>query len=189
MFRLAALGPPDRPRKRPQVRRLRRPHLRAERAHVVCSHMCALPRLMLSHVRAPQRMGCAAGAGAAERQCMCARADNLPETVRESDIEKLSFAVQLAESFYADAQVQTDRRPPSALTRLPCPLKARPARSRTWAQMQRSPQLHQPRISCVLSCKLSGNKTVFRQHPASVNSVPGSRAAVGAPWSRPTCCG
>ena len=30
---------------------------------------------------------------------------NLPETVRESDIEKLSFAVQLAEGFYADAAV------------------------------------------------------------------------------------
>ncbi|KAK9834025.1 hypothetical protein WJX81_004222 [Elliptochloris bilobata] len=29
---------------------------------------------------------------------------NLPETIRESDIEKLSFAVQLAEGFYADAQ-------------------------------------------------------------------------------------
>ena len=31
---------------------------------------------------------------------------NLPETVRESDIEKLSFAVQLAEGFYADATVR-----------------------------------------------------------------------------------
>ena len=31
---------------------------------------------------------------------------NLPETVRESDIQKLSFAVELAEGFYADAQVQ-----------------------------------------------------------------------------------
>ena len=31
---------------------------------------------------------------------------NLPETVRESDVEKLSFAVQLAEGFYADSQVQ-----------------------------------------------------------------------------------
>lgn len=30
---------------------------------------------------------------------------NLPETVRESDIEKLSFAVELAEGFYADVQV------------------------------------------------------------------------------------
>lgn len=30
---------------------------------------------------------------------------NLPETVRESDIEKLSFAVQLADGFYADAEV------------------------------------------------------------------------------------
>jgi hypothetical protein len=30
---------------------------------------------------------------------------NLPETVRESDIEKLSFAVQLADGFYAQAQV------------------------------------------------------------------------------------
>lgn len=30
---------------------------------------------------------------------------NLPETVRESDIEKLSFAVELAEAFYADVQV------------------------------------------------------------------------------------
>ncbi len=31
---------------------------------------------------------------------------NLPETVRESDVEKLSFAVQLAEGFYAASQVQ-----------------------------------------------------------------------------------
>ena len=31
---------------------------------------------------------------------------NLPETVRESDIQKLSFAVELAEGFYADAQVE-----------------------------------------------------------------------------------
>ena len=31
---------------------------------------------------------------------------NLPETVRESDLEKLSFAVQLAEGFYAASQVQ-----------------------------------------------------------------------------------
>ena len=31
---------------------------------------------------------------------------NLPETVRESDIEKLSFAVELAEAFYADVKVQ-----------------------------------------------------------------------------------
>ena len=30
---------------------------------------------------------------------------NLPETVRESDVEKLSFAVQLAEGFYAASQV------------------------------------------------------------------------------------
>ena len=30
---------------------------------------------------------------------------NLPETVRESDIEKLSFAVQLADGFYANAEV------------------------------------------------------------------------------------
>lgn len=30
---------------------------------------------------------------------------NLPETVRESDIQKLSFAVELAEGFYADVQV------------------------------------------------------------------------------------
>ena len=30
---------------------------------------------------------------------------NLPETVRESDVEKLSFAVQLARGFYADSQV------------------------------------------------------------------------------------
>jgi hypothetical protein len=30
---------------------------------------------------------------------------NLPETVRESDVEKLSFAVQLAEGFYANSQV------------------------------------------------------------------------------------
>lgn len=30
---------------------------------------------------------------------------NLPETVRESDIQKLSFAVQLADSFYAGAEV------------------------------------------------------------------------------------
>ena len=82
---------------------------------------------MLSHVRAPWRTGCAAIAGAAERQCGRARADNLPETVRESDIEKLSFAVQLAESFYADAQVQTDRRQPSASLCVLCPLKARPA--------------------------------------------------------------
>ncbi len=29
---------------------------------------------------------------------------NLPETVRESDVEKLSFAVQLAEGFYASSQ-------------------------------------------------------------------------------------
>ncbi len=33
-----------------------------------------------------------------------ARSYNLPETIRESDIEKLSFAVQLAEGFYADTQ-------------------------------------------------------------------------------------
>ena len=32
---------------------------------------------------------------------------NLPETVRESDVEKLSFAVQLAEGFYATSQVHT----------------------------------------------------------------------------------
>ena len=32
---------------------------------------------------------------------------NLPETVRESDIEKLSFAVELAEAFFADVQVRT----------------------------------------------------------------------------------
>ena len=32
------------------------------------------------------------------------RSYNLPETIRESDIEKLSFAVQLAEGFYADTQ-------------------------------------------------------------------------------------
>lgn len=31
---------------------------------------------------------------------------NLPETVRESDVEKLSFAVQLAEGFYATSQVR-----------------------------------------------------------------------------------
>ena len=31
---------------------------------------------------------------------------NLPETVRESDIEKLSFAVELAEAFFADVQVR-----------------------------------------------------------------------------------
>lgn len=31
---------------------------------------------------------------------------NLPETVRESDIQKLSFAVDLAEGFYADVQVR-----------------------------------------------------------------------------------
>ncbi|MCJ1422123.1 hypothetical protein MMC29_000002 [Sticta canariensis] len=31
---------------------------------------------------------------------------NLPETVRESDIQKLSFAVQLADSFYAGAEVR-----------------------------------------------------------------------------------
>ena len=37
---------------------------------------------------------------------------NLPETVRESDIEKLSFASQLAEGFYADAAV---RSPPPGL--------------------------------------------------------------------------
>lgn len=37
---------------------------------------------------------------------------NLPETVRESDVEKLSFAVQLAEGFYAASQV----RPGSPLT-------------------------------------------------------------------------
>ena len=30
---------------------------------------------------------------------------NLPETVRESDVEKLSFAVQLAEGFYSASQV------------------------------------------------------------------------------------
>lgn len=29
---------------------------------------------------------------------------NLPETVRESDVEKLSFAVQLAKGFYASSQ-------------------------------------------------------------------------------------
>ena len=33
---------------------------------------------------------------------------NLPETVRESDIQKLSFAVELAEGFYADVQVCAD---------------------------------------------------------------------------------
>jgi len=32
---------------------------------------------------------------------------NLPETVRESDIEKLSFAVQLAEGFYANTQARS----------------------------------------------------------------------------------
>ena len=32
---------------------------------------------------------------------------NLPETVRESDVEKLSFAVQLAEGFYATSQVHS----------------------------------------------------------------------------------
>lgn len=31
---------------------------------------------------------------------------NLPETVRESDVEKLSFAVQLAEGFYASSQAR-----------------------------------------------------------------------------------
>lgn len=30
---------------------------------------------------------------------------NLPETVRESDVEKLSFAVELADAFFSDAQV------------------------------------------------------------------------------------
>ena len=39
---------------------------------------------------------------------------NLPETVRESDVEKLSFAVQLAEGFYATSQVQ---KPPSVSLR------------------------------------------------------------------------
>jgi hypothetical protein len=31
---------------------------------------------------------------------------NLPETVRESDVEKLSFAVQLADGFYARSQAR-----------------------------------------------------------------------------------
>ena len=39
---------------------------------------------------------------------------NLPETVRESDVEKLSFAVQLAEGFYAASQVQGP--PPMSVT-------------------------------------------------------------------------
>ena len=29
---------------------------------------------------------------------------NLPETVRESDVEKLSFAVELADAFFSDSQ-------------------------------------------------------------------------------------
>ena len=36
---------------------------------------------------------------------------NLPETVRESDIQKLSFAVELAEGFYADVQVSLPTSP------------------------------------------------------------------------------
>ena len=34
---------------------------------------------------------------------------NLPETVRESDIEKLSFAVELAQAFFADMKVRRKR--------------------------------------------------------------------------------
>lgn len=40
---------------------------------------------------------------------------NLPETVRESDVEKLSFAVELADAFFSDAQVL-----PVLHTWLPC---------------------------------------------------------------------
>ena len=38
--------------------------------------------------------------------CSCCQVYNLPETVRESDVEKLSFAVQLADGFYATSQVR-----------------------------------------------------------------------------------
>ena len=31
---------------------------------------------------------------------------NLPETVRESDVEKLSFAVELADAFFSDSQAR-----------------------------------------------------------------------------------
>lgn len=47
----------------------------------------------------------------------CACSYNLPETVRESDIEKLSFAVQLAEGFYADVQVRWVAAPPQVICR------------------------------------------------------------------------
>lgn len=32
---------------------------------------------------------------------------NLPETVRESDVEKLSFAVELADAFFSDPKVHS----------------------------------------------------------------------------------
>ena len=40
------------------------------------------------------------------QQAVAAQVYNLPETVRESDVEKLSFAVQLADGFYATSQVR-----------------------------------------------------------------------------------
>ena len=42
--------------------------------------------------------------------CFCSQVYNLPETVRESDVEKLSFAVQLADGFYATSQVRPHSR-------------------------------------------------------------------------------
>ncbi len=46
----------------------------------------------------------------AEARCWteaaAAQVYNLPETVRESDVEKLSFAVQLADGFYARSQAR-----------------------------------------------------------------------------------
>jgi Guanylate-binding protein, N-terminal domain len=48
---------------------------------------------------------------------------NLPETIRESDIEKLSFAVELADAFFADVSVRrTDRQTLGALHRPVAPL-------------------------------------------------------------------
>lgn len=45
---------------------------------------------------------------------------NLPETVRESDIQKLSFAVELAEGFYADVQVSLPMSTAGSSLQWPC---------------------------------------------------------------------